>query len=158
VWQGRSFAKGLSGGGKLGRDELVLSMMAWSCQRAVRWGDWLLMRVYDDGLKAVPEVMLFDVARDPHELRDLAGQRPEVVNEGLARLERWTQDQLAASPDRVDPLQIVQAEGGPYHTRDDLKPYCQRLRETGRAKCAEELEAKAARRRSAAGYSDPASA
>jgi arylsulfatase A-like enzyme len=146
-WQGHSLAGELRAGSTVkGREELVLSMMAWSCQRSVRWGDWLFMRVYDPGLKRVPETMLFDLAQDPHQMHDLAQRRPDVVNEGLARLERWTQAQLAVSPDPVDPLQVVMAEGGPFHTRYDLTGYCKYLRETGRAGCAEELEARAAAR------------
>ncbi len=141
-WQGRSFVETLRKGGDSGRDELVLSMMAWSCQRTVRWKDWMLMRTYDDGLKDVPEVMLFDVEADPHQTKNLAAEKPEVVNEGLARLEKWTQEQLATSPDPVDPMETVLAEGGPYHTRDDLAVYCKRLRETGRAHHAEALTAR----------------
>jgi len=34
----------------------------------------------------------------------------------------------------------VMREGGPYHTRAMLGKYCQRLRETGRARHAEFLE------------------
>jgi len=142
IWQGRSFAAELKAGKEAARDELVLGMMAWSCQRTVRWKNWMLMRTYDDGLKDVPEVMLFDVEKDPHQTKNLAAEKPEVTNEGLARLEKWTAEQLAVSPDPVDPLQVVLAEGGPYHTRDDLDVYCRRLRETGRAGHAEALEAR----------------
>jgi hypothetical protein len=156
VWQSSSFAAELKAGQDWGRDELVVSMGVWSCNRSVRWGDWLMMRVYDDGLKPVPQFMLFDVKKDPHQMTNLAAERPEVLNEGLARLERWTTAQLACSPDPVDPMQVVMAEGGPYHTRDELERYCEFLRETGRANCAEELEAKAAARRRGE-YRDPRS-
>ncbi len=156
VWQGNSYADELKAGKGFGREELVLSMGVWSCNRSVRWGDWLMMRVFDDGMKPVPEFMLFNVKDDPYQLKNLAAEEPGVLNEGLARLERWTTAQLACSPDPVDPMQIVMAEGGPYHTRGEEEGYAEHLRETGRGDCAEELLAKrAARQRNA--YKDPSS-
>jgi arylsulfatase A-like enzyme len=144
TWQSQSFADEFKAGRDRGRDELVLSMMAWSCNRSVRWDRWLMMRVYDPGLKPVPDCMLFDLDQDPHQLVNLAERRPEVLNEGLARLERWTARQLATSPETVDPLQTVLSEGGPFHTRNprEFEKYLRRLRETDRADCADELEAR----------------
>jgi hypothetical protein len=84
---------------------------------------------------------LFNVADDPHELNDLADSRPEVVHEGLARLERWTTEMMRTSEYVEDPLWTVMSEGGPYHTRDRLARYAQRLRQTGRDKHAQFLEA-----------------
>jgi choline-sulfatase len=156
-WQSQSFAKALKSGKDWGRDELVVSMGVWSCNRSVRWDKWLMMRVWDDGMKPVPEFMLFDLEADPHQMNNLAAEKPEVLNAGLARLERWTSAQLASSPSPVDPMQIVISEGGPYHTRDELQDYCKYLRKTDRAGCAEELEAKAAARKRGA-YVDPGSA
>ena len=131
-------------------------MGVWSCNRSVRWKNWLMMRVYDDGIKPVPEFMLFDVEKDPHQQVNLAAEKREVLNEGLARLERWTSAQLACSPEPVDPMQVVMSEGGPYHTRNEEEGYAKHLRETGRADCAEEVLAKKAARRRGA-YRDPRS-
>jgi arylsulfatase A-like enzyme len=131
-WDGASYAACLAEPGAAGHDALVVSQMAWSCQRTVRWTDWLLIRTYHTGLKPYPPVMLFNVADDPHELEDLAEAKPEVVNEGLAILEKWYADQMATSASGVDPLQIILREGGPHHTRYTVEKYCQRLRDTGR--------------------------
>ena len=109
--------------------------------RSVRWDDWLLVRSYHTGLKDYPERMLFDVAADPHELNDLAAAHPAVVDRGQALLEQWTAEMLAGSEYAEDPLWTVMREGGPYHTRGQLAPYCQRLRATGRAHHAAFLEA-----------------
>jgi arylsulfatase A-like enzyme len=148
-WDGVSFAEALRAGREEGRDELVVSQCAWSCQRAVRWDRWMMIRTYHDGWKELPERMLFDVENDPHETRDLAPERPDLVNEGLARLEAWRGRTLAASDHPVDPLDVVISEGGPYHANDNREPllrrYCQRLRETGRADCAERLLARRGR-------------
>lgn len=84
--------------------------------------------------------MLFNVEEDPHEQNDLAEDRPDVVNEGLAFLERWHADMMATSESTVDPLWTVMSQGGPYHTRDAVENYVERLRESGREKAADWLE------------------
>ena len=101
------------------------------------------MRTYHDGYKDLPERMLFNIEEDPYEQHDLAAARPEILNEGMARLEAWTARMLETSSEPVDPMQVVIAEGGPLHTREaDLARYCERLRSTGRAGCAEKLWAR----------------
>jgi len=141
-WDGRSFADAFRAGTTSGRPYVVFSQMAWSCQRAVRWGDNLLVRSFHTGMKNYPEKMLFNVADDPHELNNLAGKAPELVGQGLSLLEQWTAEMMASSDSQVDPLWTVLAEGGPFHTRDDpCTHYLQRLRDTGRAHHAEFLEA-----------------
>jgi arylsulfatase A-like enzyme len=142
AWDGQSFCETVRNGAPVGRDYLVVSQCAWSCQRAVRFGPWLLMRTYHDGLKDLTPVMLFDIARDPHELVDLAETRPDVVAEGLALLERWQAQMMATSDSDVDPLWTVMREGGPLHTRGWLERYCQRLRDSGRGALAERLAAR----------------
>jgi arylsulfatase A-like enzyme len=142
LWDGRSFAATLRDGADTGRDYLVVSQCAWSCQRSVRYGPWLLMRTYHDGLKDFPPVMLFNIEDDPHELVDLATQRPDVVNEGLALLERWHAEMMSGAGSDIDPLWTVIREGGPLHTRGELAPYCRRLRETGRGHHADALESR----------------
>lgn len=134
-WDGRSFLKPLRASQPTGRDHLVLSQAAWTCQRAVRWDDWLCIRTYHDGYHPFPELMLFDVARDPHETTDLARQRPELVQLALARLDAWHAQMLRSSP-HADPMGTVLREGGPFHVRGQLDAYRERLRETGRSAAA----------------------
>jgi len=119
-----------------------VSQCAWACQRAVRFGPWILIRTYHDGLKDFPPVMLYHVEEDPHELIDLAAQRPDVVNEGLALLERWHAEMMSTADHDVAPMWTVIREGGPLHTRGELEAYCRRLRQTGRAHHADALEAR----------------
>jgi len=138
-WDGRSFAGALQGGDP-GRDSLVVGNNAWSCQRGVRWGPWMLLRTYHSGMKDFQPVMLYNIEKDPHEQQDLAEQRPEVVDEGLATLERWQADMMATSTRTVDPMWTVMSQGGPYHTRDNVEDYAKRLRETGRDEAADWLE------------------
>jgi len=141
-WDGVSFAKSLREGADEGRDYLVVSQGAWTCQRGVRFDDWMLISTWHDGYHLYDDLMLFDLAADPHEQENLAGVRPEVVGRGLALLSQWY---AAAAPSAArgrDPLLNVIAEGGPYHVRGALPAYLERLRATGRAEGAARLELK----------------
>jgi len=140
-WDGRSFAPSLRAGNPAGRGSLVLSQCAWSCQRAARWDDFLFIRSYHTGMKKYPPRMLFNLAEDPHELHDLAESQPGLADRGQALLEEWTGEMMETSSSGIDPLWTVVHEGGPYHTRGALQKYCQRLRETGRERHAQFLEA-----------------
>jgi len=88
-WDGRGFAEAFRAGRDEGRDYVVFSQNCWSCQRAVRWDDFVFVRSYHTGLKDLPARMLFDVAEDPHELNDLTVARPELADHGQALI-RWT--------------------------------------------------------------------
>jgi arylsulfatase A-like enzyme len=141
VWDGRSYARTLRDGSPCGWDYLVVSQCAWSCQRAVRFGPWIMIRTYHDGFKDVPPNMLFNVEEDPHETRNLAEEHPEIVSHALSLLDQWRGEMMSTSPGAEDPLWTVMREGGPFHIRGNLETYCRRLRATGRAHHAEKLEA-----------------
>ena len=140
-WSGESAKPALLAGAQSGRDALFLSQGAWSCQRGVRWGDHLYLRTLHDGYHPHWNVeMLFDVANDPHETTDLAATAPALVTEAAAMLDEWTVEQLEISlGDLGDPMDIVLAEGGPYHVRRHLPAYLERLRDTGRGHWADVL-------------------
>ena len=139
MWDGRSFLPTLTEGEDTGRPYVVVSQAAWSCQRAVRFDQWMLIRTYHDGLKDFPDVMLFDIDADPHETTNLAADRPEIVGRGLTLLDEWVASMLATSPDKTDPMWNVIEEGGPYHTLNMLEPYLKQLRDTGRGAAADRL-------------------
>jgi len=86
--------------------------------------------------------MLFDVEADPHLTKDVSGDNVDTVMKCLGLLERWNAEMMATASDDVDPMWTVIREGGPFHTRGWLAKYCDRLRATGRAGCAEELAAR----------------
>ena len=141
LWDGQSFADSFRAGEESGRDYLVVSQCAWSCQRAVRHGPWMMIRTYHDGYKEFPPIMLYNVEEDPHETRDLTGQRPDIVNECLGLLETWHGEMMATSLDATDPLWTVIREGGPFHTRGHLARYLGRLRDSERGHHADKLAA-----------------
>jgi choline-sulfatase len=138
-WDGRGFAASLRQGRGEGRDELVLTQGAWTCQRALRFAHWLCIFTYHDGYHGFAPEMLFDIERDPHEQRNLAADEPDVVEQARERLQRWRNQMLAQSATGIDPLDIILSEGGPFHVRGQLSAYVERLRATGRAKWAEHL-------------------
>lgn len=139
-WDGSSVAPQLHEGTEAGRSHLVLSQGAWACQRSVRWDDHLYLRTWHDGYHPHwSEEMLFDLAADPHEQRDLASTDRATVAVGRTLLDDWTSEQLSRDDGRVDPLDVVREEGGPYHTRHHLPAYLERLRETGRGEWADVL-------------------
>lgn len=139
-WNGESFAADLADD-QGGRDHLILSQGAWSCQRSARWQDWLLIRTYHTGLKEFPEYMLFNVKDDPHETENLAGKRPDLVGEGLRLIDQWLAERMRDGL-RGDPFWGIVAEGGPLHAnerRQDWADYLVRLRQTGRGHHADNL-------------------
>lgn len=148
-WDGRSFAASLKAGADTGRDHLVLSQGAWTCQRAVRFDDWLLLSTLHDGYHLFDDVMLFDLKSDPFEQRNVAGARMEITGRGLMLLAQWQSSMIPHAARGRDPLANVVLEGGPYHVRGQLPAYLERLRGTGRADQAALL---AAKYREAAGH------
>ena len=117
----------------------MVSQGAWSCQRGVRFGRHLYLRTWHDGYHGHwPDEMLFDVDADPHETVDLATTDPATAKSAASILDAWTAAQLERSG-QPDPLDIVHAEGGPFHTRHRLGPYLDRLRATGRSHWADVL-------------------
>ena len=141
TWAGESYAPALLRGDPCGRDALVISQCAHVCQRSARFGDWLYTRTYHDGYHLFPDEMLYNIANDPYEQRDLASTSPEVAAQGARVLAQWHDAMMASQLDGydTDPLQIVLGEGGPYHARGHLGHYCERLEATGRGWAVPEL-------------------
>lgn len=63
-WDGVSFTNAFKKGGQSGREHLIVSQCAWSCQRSVRFEDYICIRSYHDGYHGFPDVMLFSVKGD----------------------------------------------------------------------------------------------
>jgi choline-sulfatase len=139
-WDGQSMAAAIRAGRDEARASLVITQGAWTCQRGVRWDDYLAIRSFHDGYHGYAPWMLFDVARDPHEQHDLVAERPDLVHSAEQQLAQWHAEVMLRSTTGVDPLQTVIAEGGPSHTRGKLPAYLERLRATGRAQHADQLQ------------------
>jgi len=132
VWDGKSFFSNIENNKKFGREFLIISQNAWSCQRTVRFDNWALIKTYHTGLKNFPERMLYDYEKDFHMINNIAEEKPEIVNYGLKLLEIWYKEMLEKEPKNEDPMKIVLKEGGPFHTRGMLDNYLKRLQKSGR--------------------------
>jgi arylsulfatase A-like enzyme len=81
---GINFAAALRDGEARARKTLTFEFHGYGQQLAARRGDWkLVQRELGKGGRA-PE--LYDLAADPHETRDVAGEHPELVQELLAEV------------------------------------------------------------------------
>lgn len=140
VWDGESYAETLKNGADTGRDYLVLSQMAHVCQRSVRFENWLYIRTYHDGYHLFDRDMLFDIEQDPHEQKNLAKERPEVVMKAASLYLDWHDEMMLGLPQASDPMWTVIGEGGPFHVKGYLPLYCKRLEETGRGWAVPELK------------------
>lgn len=145
-WDGTSFATAFAAEEEAGREFVVTSHGAWSCQRGVRFSrdghDFLCLVTYHDGYKDLSPFMLYDLTADPHELVNLADFRPDLVGEAMTLLARWVDEMMRRSDSDVDPLMRVLREGGPFHCRGMLSAYLPRLSATGRAEGARVLAAR----------------
>ena len=142
-WDGHSYYNTLMKQASCGRNYLVLSQMAHVCQRSVRFGNWLYMKTYHDGLHLFDgDEMLFDVQQDPYEQSNIIDAFPEIRNQAAAMLLEWHDSMMQNSDYPIDPMQTVLREGGPLHCRGCLDMYCERLNKTGRAEGARRLQEK----------------
>jgi len=146
IWDGVPFTHSLRSGQSAGRDYLVVSQGAWSCQRGVRFNHegnhYFAVRSYHDGYHGFPDLMLFDVDNDPHEQHNLCLQSMEIGNLAMSLLEEWTGEMMRTATHGQDPMWTVMNAGGAFHTRGRLPQYLERLRETGREGWADRLAAK----------------
>ncbi|GAH32732.1 unnamed protein product, partial [marine sediment metagenome] len=131
-WDGKSIYKEIENGEEFGRKYLVISQNAWTCQRAVRFENWTLIRTYHPGLRNYPKIMLYDFEKDFHMTNDLVGKRPDIVGKGLQLLDEWHKQMMKTSPSPKDPMWTVIEEYGPFHTRERFYTYVKRAKRSDR--------------------------
>jgi len=141
-WDGISFKNSFLKGKEKGRDFLVVSHVPWSCQRSVIFDQYILINTYMDGLKNLPSLMLFNLKEDPHETNNLVEQKPEIVEKGLALLDKWYKEMMLTSDYKEDPMMKVIEEGGPFHTRGNLEHEIENYKKIGREDLAKLIEEK----------------
>jgi arylsulfatase A-like enzyme len=105
-WDGQSFAPAFKNREENGRDHLVMSQGAWSCQRGVRFDEYLCLRTYHDGLKQLDPKMLFNLSADPHEQDDISSEKPEVVDRAMSLLKEWEQKMKITSDSDIDKVDL----------------------------------------------------
>ena len=128
-----SYSQTLLTGQDCSKDHLVLTQCAHVCQRSVRFGDYLYLRTVHGGYHLFPREMLFNVKEDPHQLHNLARERPELCEKGARLILNWNETVMKKSDSDADPMWTVMREGGPEHARGMLEAYIKRLEGTPRA-------------------------
>ncbi len=141
-WDGESVHKSIQTGIDQGRDHLIVTQGAWSCQRGVRFRENLYLATRHDGYHDWPDEMLFNIDTDPHEQHNLVEVETHTAEFARGLLSRWIDEQRGRRGDGVDPMDWVIEEGGPYHVRGHLPQYLERLRSTGRSTVADRLIAR----------------
>ncbi len=111
-WDGASFKESLQGVPTNGREYLVLDQGLYTVQRAVRTRDHLMIRTYDDFGYQFDPVELYDVANDPYETRNLASERPDIVQQCDHHLTEWLHEQRSKGHNIPDPLGEILRERG----------------------------------------------
>jgi arylsulfatase A-like enzyme len=137
-WDGQSFAAAVRGGAVAGREQLVLGQGSYFVQRALLREGWLYIRTLHAALNPMPDELLFDLANDPHEERNLIDVEQSRADELRKRLDAWWDEMAGQVPS--DPLAEIAAEGGAYYPRQFRDNYLALLRRTGRHDAAAEIE------------------
>ncbi len=141
-YDGVSFADALRDGKDCSKPCAVLTQCAHVCQRSVRFGDYLYIRTVHGGYHLLPDEMLFDVKKDPHELHNLAEEFPQLCAQGAKLILDWNDAMMKTSHYDVDPMWTVMREGGPEHCRGRLHKYIRRIQGTNREYGVERLKEK----------------
>lgn len=132
-YDGVSYAKTITQGKDCGKDHLVLTQCAHVCQRSARFDNYIYIRTVHGGYHLFPREQLYDVKKDPHQLHDLAGERPDLCDKGARLILDWVDEQMKRSEFDTDPMWTVMRQGGPEHARGMLESYIKRLEGTPRA-------------------------
>ena len=90
--------------------EIYVNQGLWTAKRAIRTEKWKLIKTLDKAFWETPEIELYDMQTDPNETRNLASEKPEVVDELELRMERWKRRKLGK---RIDPLELIVNVGLP---------------------------------------------
>lgn len=122
-YDGQSYAQTILTGADCSKPHLVLTQCAHVCQRSARFGDWLYLRTVHGGYHLFPREQLYNVKEDPHQIHNLAQERPDLCAQGAKIILDWVDQMMKKSDFDTDPLWTVMREGGPEHARGMLEEY-----------------------------------
>lgn len=129
-WDGEPFTSAIQGEEWSGRSHLVWDHALYSCQRAVRTPDRLLVRTYHPGLFPFDTVALFDMDKDRQQSSNIADAEPNVVANLDHLMQQWLHDMLGHHGEMRDPMQDVLRDG-PFRYVP-LQRWLDRLKRRGR--------------------------
>jgi arylsulfatase A-like enzyme len=101
---GSSLTDLLRGGAHAIRDYAVSAECTWQKKWALRTATEKLILARAPDFHGNPQNELFDLAADPHELHNVAAERPERTQALEDRLEAWIAEAMAKTGLEVDPL------------------------------------------------------
>lgn len=131
-FDGISYARTLRDGTDCSRPYSVMSQCAHVAQRSVRFENYVYIRTTHGGYHLLPQEMLFDIEADPHQLHNLAEERPELCDRGARMILNWNDEMMRTSVSDTDPMWTVMREGGPEHCRGHFEEYMERIKGTPR--------------------------
>ena len=68
---------------------------------------FLFLKGTGDGFHLFDREMLFNVKTDPHEVHNIAKERPDLCAQGARLILEWQEDQMKKSDTDVDPMWTV---------------------------------------------------
>ena len=135
VWDGSSYAPAILHGDSCGHDALIVSAGWGTAQRSVRSENWIYTHTYHDEYNLFPEIQLYDIIQDPHQVHNLAEIHPDICQHLENKLVSWRDEMLRTMPyaNTQDPMDVVMQEGGPIQV-GVLTGLIKNLEENGRTK------------------------
>ena len=104
-FEGRTLWPLLEGKEKDHYDAIFSNQGLWSSQRVMRTKEWSLVKTIEPGmLISRPPTELYDRRNDLAESKDLAPEKPDVVDELELKYYRWLENRLGNRP---DPMRII---------------------------------------------------
>jgi arylsulfatase A-like enzyme len=99
---GRSLMPVMRGESQVHRDHVMLSECTWLASRGIRTDRWKFIRCYDSGVYDRPECELYDLDADEFEQTNIASDRPDLIADFQAKLDRWLTDRRPLGEDPID--------------------------------------------------------
>lgn len=100
-WQGQSLRPLVEATVESPREFVVVEHGLYTAQRAIRTPEWKLVRTYHAGMwdDELDEFELYNLVDDPWEQENLAGERPELVEELRTTMLLWVEETSGVSKD-----------------------------------------------------------
>ena len=91
TFEGRSLLERMRGGNFIKEPEIYITECTWMRKHGWRTPHYKLIRALEPDFHNKPPVELYDLVSDPHELRNIAEENPDIVETLTARMEAHIQ-------------------------------------------------------------------